>query len=257
MSDTLSVAADKPDSNEPVEPVQQPAPAAQPAIADLSPSACAAKLAELFPALFSVGSPKPLKLRIQADIQARSPGVFTRKALSNFLHRHTTSTAYLRALSNSPSRIDLDGAPAGEISDEHRQAAAAELERRRTMHEARRAAEREAQRGSQREAQQKALREFAAQADARRERAGLLRAFETSTLTLGNFCALKAISQDELEATLALARQEREQAAKAPAEPRADKRAARPAGRENDRRPRPPGQQRQQPRRPPAAKSGD
>ncbi len=255
MSDTHPISEDKPDPDVSTEVTEQPAKAP---IAELSPAACAAKLAELFPALFSVGAPKPLKLRIQADIQARSPGVFTRKSLSNFLHRHTTSTAYLRVLANSPSRIDLDGEPAGDLSDEHRQAAVTELERRRTAHETRRAAEREAQRAGQREAQQQALREFTAQADERRERAGLLRAFESTTLTLANFCALKSIPQDELEATLALARQDREQAAKAAPPPQP--RAARPEGRDNDRRPRPdqqrPGQQRQQPRRPAAAKTG-
>ncbi|MBA2723214.1 MAG: ProQ/FinO family protein, partial [Methylibium sp.] len=103
--------------------------AASPAVADLSPSACAARLAELFPAVFSPGAPRPLKLRIQADVQQRAPGVFTRKALSVFLHRHTTSTAYLRALADAADRIDLDGLPAGPVNDEHRQAAATELQR--------------------------------------------------------------------------------------------------------------------------------
>ncbi|MEQ1806460.1 MAG: ProQ/FinO family protein, partial [Burkholderiaceae bacterium] len=101
-------------------------------VPELSPAACAARLAELFPAVFSPGAPQPLKLRIQADIQERAPGVFSRKTLSGFLHRHTTSTAYLRALVNAPQRIDLDGAPAGEVAGEHREAATAELQRRRT-----------------------------------------------------------------------------------------------------------------------------
>ena len=117
-----------------------------PAIPELPPAACAARLAELFPALFTPGAPKPLKLRIQADIQQRAPGIFTKKSLSIFLHRHTTNTAYLRAMVASPQRIDLNGAPAGDVADEHRQAATAELERRRTLFEERRAAEREAQR---------------------------------------------------------------------------------------------------------------
>ena len=111
--------------------------------ADLSLAQCTALLAERFPALFGAdGPPKPIKLRIQVDIQQRAPGVFTRKALSIFLHRHTTSTAYLRALTASPHRFDLDGLPAGEIADEHRQAAQQEWERRRALVAARRAAER-------------------------------------------------------------------------------------------------------------------
>ena len=121
-----------------------PAAAAPPAVAELSPAACAARLAELFPALFGAGRALPIKLRVQADIQQRAPGVFTRKSLSPFLHRYTTSTAYLKALVNSPHRFDLDGAPAGEIDDVHRQAAATELERRRGLFEARACAERAA-----------------------------------------------------------------------------------------------------------------
>ena len=208
----------------------------QPALAVLSPAACAAKLAELFPALFGPGAPRPLKLRVQADIQQRAPGVFTRKSLGLFLQRHTTSTAYLKALANAPHRVDLDGAAAGEVADEHRQAAAAELERRRALHEARRAAEREAQRQAFDEARRKAFDEARRKGEAddraRGDRAALLRAYETTTLTRANFCALKGLVEADLEATLAQARREREQRAQAP---RPDPQAAR-AG---ERKPRP------------------
>jgi len=117
-------------------------PAPAPAKTELSPAQCAARLAEMFPALFGTqGPPKPIKLRIQADIQQRAPGLFTRKALSIVLHRHTTTTPYLKALLAAPSRFDLDGQPAGEIAEEHRQAAREEVERRRAIVAARRAAE--------------------------------------------------------------------------------------------------------------------
>lgn len=192
--------------------------AAAPAAVELSPAASAARLAELFPAVFSPGVPKPLKLRIQGDLQLRAPGVFTRKALSAFLHRHTSSTAYLRTLVNSPHRFDLDGAPAGEVAAEHRDAAAAELQRRRELHEARRKAERDAQREAQRQAERAERAGRAAQDDARRARAAedeqrrqrqaLLRAFEASTLSRSNFCALKGLTESELDAWLAQARQE-------------------------------------------------
>ena len=222
---------------------------------ELGPAACAARLAELFPALFG-SAPKPIKLRIQADIQQRAPGLFTKKSLSLFLHRHTTSTAYLKALVASPTRFDLDGAPAGELAEEHRSAAAAELERRRAVVEARRAAEREAQRARQREAfqaerQQRQAAEHAgrqqrdAEFDARRERAALLRAFETTTLTRANFCALKGLAEADLEARLALARQERAERPPRPAP--AAQAAAVP--REGDRRP--PRRDRPDHRRPP------
>ena len=264
---------------------EEAAPAA-PAKTELSPAQCAARLAEMFPALFGTqGPPKPIKLRIQADIQQRAPGLFTRKALSIVLHRHTTSTPYLKALVAAPTRFDLDGAPAGEIADEHRQAAREEVDRRRAIVAARRAAEGKARiprepqepraprepreprehseprasrpprhegrpadrpgrrgpgqgstpRGEARpprqntrqdvhiqEARQEAraaarpqpqpdsLAQPALPDDpARRERALLLRTYEASSLTKANFCVLKRITEAELDAQLALARQER------------------------------------------------
>ncbi|MDP1647825.1 MAG: TIGR04282 family arsenosugar biosynthesis glycosyltransferase, partial [Rubrivivax sp.] len=187
--------------------------AAPPAVAELSPAACAARLAELFPALFGAGRALPIKLRVQADIQQRAPGLFTRKSLSPFLHRYTTSTAYLKALVNSPHRYDLDGAPAGEIDDVHRQAAATELERRRSLFEAKRVAERAAVNEARKLAEAAARQEHAAEDQARRDRAALLRAFESSTLTRANFCALKGIADAELDGRLHQAWLEREQRA--------------------------------------------
>jgi sRNA-binding protein len=99
----------------------------------------AAALAERFPALFG-SAPRPIKLRIQLDIQQRAPGVFTKRALSWFLSRHTTTNAYLKALVQQPHRFDLDGEPAGEISAEHRQAAQDELARRKAIAQAKRRA---------------------------------------------------------------------------------------------------------------------
>lgn len=163
-----------------------PTPAAGPAT--LSPAETAERLKGLFPALFT-GPSKPIKLRIQADIQARAPGQFTKAALSAFLRRYTGSTSYLIALTRAPHRLDLDGQAAGEISEEHRQAAGEELARRRSVHEARREAEEAG----------------------RRERAQLLRAFETTTLTKENFCALKGLAPEALEAQLAQAREEAQQ----------------------------------------------
>ncbi|MBX3627816.1 MAG: prop effector ProQ [Rhizobacter sp.] len=121
-----------------------PAPRPEPSVADTG-----RLLATHFPALFGEGVIKPIKLRIQADIHQRAPGVFTKKALSFFLQRHTTRTAYLRALvAEGATRVDLDGQPAGEIAAEHRDAAGVELERRRVLVEERKRAEREAARAS-------------------------------------------------------------------------------------------------------------
>ncbi|WP_067278798.1 ProQ/FINO family protein [Mitsuaria sp. 7] len=150
--------------------------------------AVAAKLKELFPALFAGGA-KPLKLRVQSDIQQRAPGQFTKAQLSAFLRRYTGGTGYLIALTRAKTRFDLDGQPAGELSDEHRVAAQEELTRRRGISDARRAEE---DRG-------------------RQERAQLLRDFSRTTLTPANFCALKGLSQEQLDAQLKLAREEEAQ----------------------------------------------
>jgi len=161
-------------------------------IPDMSPAACAQQLKSRFPALFS-GAPRPVKLRIQADIQARVPGVFTKQVLSAFLRRHTGTTAYLIALAKASQRFDLDGQPAGEVSDEHRQAANEELQRRRGVHDERRAAEDE----------RRALEQ-----QQWHNRAQLLRDFQVTTLTRANFCALKGVAEDQLDGLLEIARRE-------------------------------------------------
>ncbi len=158
----------------------------------MTPEACASQLKQLFPALFT-GSPKPLKLRIQADIQERAPGQFTKPVLSAFLRRYTGGTGYLIAVSKATHRFDLDGAPAAELSDEHRQVAVEELARRRERQNAKRVEQEQEQ----------------------RQRASLLRDFERTTLTPANFCALKGVAPEALDGLLAQARQE---AAQAPAE---------------------------------------
>ena len=156
----------------------------------MNPAECAQRLKQLFPALFA-GAVKPLKLRIQVDIQERAPGVFTKQSLSGFFRRHTGSTSYLIAVAKATHRIDLDGQPSGELSAEHRQAALDELARRRANHQSR----------VELDAQQ------------RRNRAVLLRDFETTTLTPANFCVLKGVAPEELDGLLALARREAQEPA--------------------------------------------
>ncbi|RTL40958.1 MAG: prop effector ProQ [Burkholderiales bacterium] len=171
------------------------APAAAPSVADVT-----AELKALFPALFT-GKPKPVKLRIQADIQERAPGKFSKAQLSAFLRRHTGSTGYLIALTQAKTRFDLDGQPAGDITEEHLTAAREELARRKGLQQERQQAEQERQ---QVEVQQ------------RRNRAQLLWDFERTTLTEANFCALKGLSVEELPGLLEIARKERAEAPPAP-----------------------------------------
>jgi ProP effector len=177
----------------------------------MTPAECAQQLKQLFPALFA-GSAKPLKLRVQIDIQERAPGRFSKQVLSAFFRRHTGSTSYLIAVSKAAHRFDLDGQPSGEVSEEHRKVALDELARRRASHESRRELEEQQ----------------------RRNRAGLLHDFEITTLTTANFCALKGVAVEELDGLLAIARAEaQERARQAPP-------AARPSSSQQPRRPVPP-----------------
>ena len=128
-----------------------PAAPGAPALPQLNPAACAELLRQHFPALFA-GPAKPFKLRIQQDIQQRAPGVFSKGSLSAFFRRHTGSTAYLIALSKATHRFDLDGQPAGELSDEHKQLAQAELVHRRALTREREQQAHAQQREQQREA---------------------------------------------------------------------------------------------------------
>ncbi|WP_170162357.1 ProQ/FINO family protein [Caldimonas tepidiphila] len=201
VPDASSAGAPAP-AGEPPEAAQEPALPAEAAEAaeaaprraegaEMSVKACAAKLRELYPALFG-GRPKPLKLRIQQDINARAPGVFPKQTLSAFLRRYTMTDAYLQAVSTQTQRFDLDGQPAGELSEEHRRLAAETIKQRRGREDERLAAER------------------AAEAE-RLQRASLLAAFETTTLTRENFCALKGVEAAQLDALLAQASEERRQ----------------------------------------------
>jgi hypothetical protein len=189
-----------------------------PAPGELTSAACAQQLKALFPALFA-GAVKPLKLRIQVDIQERAPGVFSKQVLSSFFRRHTGSTSYLLAVSKATHRIDLDGQPAGEVSAEHRQIALDELARRRASVESRRELEEQQ----------------------RRNRAGLLRDFQTTTLTRANFCVLKGVAEEELDGLLEIARGEAEERSRQqPAfDHRGPRRSGPPSGGGQQRPPRP------------------
>ena len=195
-----------------------------------------ARLAELFPALFK-GPAKPFKLRIQVDIQERAPGEFTKQTLSAFFRRHTGSTSYLQAVAKGEHRFDLDGQPAGELSEEHRQLAQEELARRRERQQERRQQEQaerkaafKAQAQQQRAQQRDQHTAERVQHDERRQRVQLLRDFESTRLTEANFCALKGIQPAALPALLAQAREDLK------AMPPRPERSPRPEGRRDDRR---------------------
>jgi len=221
---------DLPETAAPADETPAPAPAA-PEAAEPARD-ITAELKAMFPALFT-GKPKPVKLRIQADIQERAPGKFTKAQLSAFLRRHTGGTGYLIALTQAKTRFDLDGQPAGEISEEHLVAAREELARRK---------------GVQQERQQLEVQQ-------RRNRAQLLWDFERTTLTEANFCVLKGLPVEELPGLLEIARKER--AETPPAHPSQDRREARRDGpRRDDRRPEGRRDDRGEGRRPPRQGQG-
>ncbi len=179
----------------------------------------AAQLKALFPVLFT-GGHRPLKLRIQSDIQERAPGQFSKVQLSAFFRRYTGSTGYLIALTKAKTRFDLDGQEAGELSDEHRNAAKEELARRKGLQQERMATARE---------EEQLLNQQ------RYNRAGLLRDFERTTLTLKNFCTLKGVTEEELPGLLDIARKERSEMP--PREEQRPQHAQRPERREQRERP--------------------
>lgn len=183
-------------------PHTEPAPASAPADAPKpvrEGEAAGQLLKQLFPALFA-GAPKPIKLRIQSDIEARAPGRFTRQALTAFLRRHTGTTAYLNALLRASNRFDLDGQPAGELSAEHRAAAEQALKERR-------------ERQRQREAEIEAACQW---------RAELLRDWERTSFSRANFCALKGVAEAALDALIEQAKVEAAQVPALPQHPRRD-----------------------------------
>jgi ProP effector len=196
---------------------------AEPQAGQTAPGAqedCGPQLKKLYPALFS-HPPKPLKLRIQADIQVRSPGQFTKPQMSAFLRRYTGSHAYLNALVKATHRFDLDGNPGDELSDEHRIAANEELARRRANTQARVALENEQ----------------------RANRATLLEEFEANTLPAAEFAAAKGVPEAELDPLIARARKEALEPPPAPAFNRDRRgpnqnRGPRPEGQRNARPPR-------------------
>jgi ProP effector len=71
----------------------------------------------------------PLAIGIDKLLLAEMPEI-SRKTLRVALNMHTNSSRYLKAMATATVRADLAGAPAGEISEEHRTRAAEMLKER-------------------------------------------------------------------------------------------------------------------------------
>ena len=81
------------------------------------------RLLQDFPNCFSLEDPKPLKQKIHADIQNHFGEELSKhqlKDLRGCLCRYTNSKRYHQSMLVEPNRIDLNGNPVEEISQEHR-----------------------------------------------------------------------------------------------------------------------------------------
>ena len=86
----------------------------------------------------------PLAVGIHKVIKQKLPDIDTAQ-LKTALKMHTGSTRYLKALTHSETRFDLDGMPAGEITPEQRKQARDTLRERYEKIAERKKAEHEAQ----------------------------------------------------------------------------------------------------------------
>jgi len=83
----------------------------------------------------------PLAIGIDKQVFAQMPEL-EKKALRLAMRSHTISTRYLKEMEKGTVRLNLDGTPAGEVTDENRQHAAELLrERFKKQVEQRKAAE--------------------------------------------------------------------------------------------------------------------
>ena len=86
----------------------------------------------------------PLAIGIDKQVFPQLPDV-SKKSLRLAMRSHTMSTRYLKEMEKGTVRLNLDGTPAGEVTDENRQHAAEQLkERFKKQAEQRKAAEAEA-----------------------------------------------------------------------------------------------------------------
>jgi ProP effector len=101
----------------------------------------------------------PLAIGIDKQVFAQLPDV-SKKSLRLAMRSHTISTRYLKEMEKGMVRLNLDGTPAGEVTDENRQHAAELLrERFKKQAEQRKAAAAEAKAEQLRQAKLTALAE--------------------------------------------------------------------------------------------------
>lgn len=192
------------------------------------------QLFELYPHLFGAEF-LPLKLGIFQELLARHPELFQRDSLKAALGAHTRSTRYLQSVAAGTQRHDLQGAAVGDVAPEHVYLALVELFRRRQARtqddlrpklRAQLIAAYEASglsrpdylaRVQSGDEQATALLEEAlaehAQKLARQE--ALLKAFESSGKSAGEFADMYGLTERDVNAALARPRRAQASAAKA------------------------------------------
>lgn len=73
-----------------------------------------------------IGEHRPLAIGIDKQLLEARPAI-NRKQLRSALGMHTRSVRYLKSLQGATQRANLDGSPAGEVSEEQRALASKEL----------------------------------------------------------------------------------------------------------------------------------
>ena len=100
----------------------------------------------------------PLTLGIHQTIKERLPDINAQQ-LCVAMRIHTSSTRYLKALSQANTRFDLDGNPSGEVTEEQRKLASDTLLERFRKNAERHKAEAQAKKQAQEKEQQERLRQ--------------------------------------------------------------------------------------------------
>lgn len=119
-----------------------PPPAEQP----VDPRALHRQLQERFPVFRDF---LPLAIGIDKQLFDAVPEV-SRKNLRLVMRSHTLATRYLKAMEKATARVNLDGTPAGEVTDDARQHAATQLKERYKKQAEQRRAEQAANQAEQR-----------------------------------------------------------------------------------------------------------
>jgi ProP effector len=83
-------------------------------------------LCDQFPQTFSRHDPRPLKVRVDAELLVALDAIEPR-GLQSALRAYTSTARYVSALRAGACRIDLDGKPAGTVTAEDEKAAKAKL----------------------------------------------------------------------------------------------------------------------------------